>query len=56
MKCWWIFNHSYSKWKDIENGKIENTVTKSVYGFYKIQERYCKKCGMKQLREINTYK
>jgi len=58
--CWWIFNHQYTNWEDIEKGQVNlydhrrpggNPVST---GNYVVQERYCEKCNRKRLRTVKT--
>lgn len=61
MKCFWIFGHNWSRWKDIvmtvrpalNNGPLQGTVT--VYGDpvdADYQKRTCENCGRKQVRPV----
>lgn len=51
--------HKWSKWETIEQGRIyvegKPVLPNHSIGFYKLQQRICKKCNKIQLRTVETF-
>jgi len=55
VKCFWIFGHDWSPWKDVRLKRITYDYFFGTYEGTKIfsgQTRICEKCGKRQVREI----
>lgn len=55
MKCFWILGHDWSLWEDVKLRKILYDFFMGTYEgtrFSEGQQRTCKKCGKKQVREL----
>lgn len=58
-KCW-PWNHAWSKWQTIEQGKLMRTLVPGLtkadegtpIGTCEYQRRVCETCGKAQLREV----
>jgi hypothetical protein len=49
VNCW-PWSHNWSKWEDIERGKVVKVNQIVPVGSYLLQQRTCYDCNKKQLR------
>lgn len=54
MKCFWIFNHNYSKWEITHYGKMRCIYTDRITRTYIKQMRTCEDCGKLQVKIVHT--